>query len=191
MRTLELHFGLGRIHLSPAAGSELILDCAESDRPQRTESPDCVTLSAKPRTVLGISVPRSLSWALQVPTEFDRIIVQAAGATVISNTLEWADVRLEGAASCFECDADHLGAVALVGTGQSATLRVERLNSLSLDGLNNRATVVHGAAFTLERSCQGPSCRIDAPQSQPHAQHRLQCRLNGLRQMVEIQHAAP
>ncbi|MBK1642914.1 hypothetical protein CKO12_13760 [Chromatium okenii] len=101
MRTLELHFGLGRIHLSPAAGSELIIDCAERDRPDRTESPDSVTLSAKQRTVFGISVPRLLSWksqdwTLQVPVDFDRIIVQADGATVVTDTLEWADAHLEG-----------------------------------------------------------------------------------------------
>jgi hypothetical protein len=190
MRTLVLQFGLGRLHLSPANGSELVVDCAPDERPLRSETADRVTLSAQPRTLLGISVPRPLNWTLHVPADFSRIVIQAAGATVVSDHLEWADVRLEGAATRLACQAGHLGTLALVGTGQRAELQVERLDRVSLDGLNNHAMIVHGDTFAIERLGGGPACRIDAPTAQPSAQHRLQCCLNGLHQVVEVQHAA-
>ncbi|MBB1125582.1 hypothetical protein [Thiospirillum jenense] len=189
MRTLVLRLGPGRVQLSPAAGAELIVTCANDQQPQRRDTPDGVTLTAQQRTLLGISIPsQPLHWQIQVPTDFNRITIQAAGATVLSHDVAWAEMRLEGTASQLECRTTHLNRMALVGTGQSATLQVECLDHLLLDGLNNHATVAHRTAFAIEPLTAGLGCRIEAPAAYPNAQHRLQCQLNGLHQVVEVQH---
>ena len=190
MRTLVLCVGPGRLHLIPATQADLIVAGAEAEPPPRHETRERVTLTAPTQTRFGFSVPPAVDWTLHVPASFDHLLVQSAGTTVISEGLAWVDVRLEGATSRFECRAPHLGTLSLVGTGQQANVQVGRLECLSLDGLNNRATLVHAEAFALERHGHGLGCRITAIGAQPGTAHRLNCRLNGLRQVVEIRHAA-
>jgi hypothetical protein len=190
MRTLALCVGPGRLHLLPAAAADLIVTGADAEPPMRHETPERLTLSAPSQTRFGFSVPPSVQWTLHVPATFDRLLVQSAGATVVSEALSWVDVRLEGATSHFECRASRLGSLSLVGTAQQAAIWVDRLDQLSLDGLNNCAMLVHAAAFTLEYHGHGLACRVTAPAAQPTAPHRLRCQLGGLRQVVEIQHAA-
>ena len=192
MRTLALCVGPGRLHLIPTTQADLIVAGAKTDveAPQRHETPERLTLTAPTQTRFGFSVPPTVDWTLHVPPGFDQLLVQSAGTTVISEGLAWLDVRLEGATSRFECRAPHLGTLSLVGTGQQADVQVGRLERLSLDGLNNRATLVHAEAFALERHGHGLGCRITASGAQSGAAHRLGCRLGGLRQVVEIRHAA-
>jgi hypothetical protein len=189
MRTLALCVGPGRLHLLPAAAADLTVAGADAEPPLRHETPERLTLSAPSQTRFGFSVPPSVQWTLHVPATFDRLLVQSAGATVISEALSWVDVRLEGATSRFECRASRLGTLSLVGTAQQAAIWVDRLDQLSLDGLNNRATLVHAVAFTLERHDHGLACQVTAPAAQTGAAHRLRCQLSGVRQVVEIQHA--
>lgn len=122
MRTLVLSFGRGHISLRPAAGEMFVLDSI-AGCPRQHAQAEHVTLTAIPRTLLGVSLPQRLNRALQVPAEFDRIIIQSAGAAVRSENISWASVRLEGVASRFACLASRLGSLELVGAAQHARER--------------------------------------------------------------------
>jgi hypothetical protein len=189
MRTLVLCVGPGRLHLIPATQADLIVAGAEAEPPQRHETPERLTLTAPTQTRFGFSVPPAVDWTLHVPAGFDHLLVQSAGTTVISEGLAWVDVRLEGATSRFECRALHLGTLSLVGTGQQADVQVGRLECLSLDGLNNHVRLVHAepSRWSVIFTDWAAGSRPPAPNP---ARRIVRCRLGGLRQVVEIRHAA-
>lgn len=190
MATLVLCFGMGRVCLSPTAGSELVVDCIDTDRPRCNDNGIYLTLSAAPRTFLGMSLPHRIDWDLRVPARFQRILIQSGGAEVVSEDLNWAGFRLEGAASRLDCCATRMGRLELVGSGQRAQLRVQCLESVLLDGVCHEAIVIHGEDYALEGETGGVGCHIKAPEASPSAGHRLRYQVSGLKNLLEIRHGA-
>lgn len=164
----------------------LVRDCGAGHHPRPHAQAEHVTLTAIPRTWLGMSLPQRLNWALQVPAEFDRIVIQSAGATVRSESISWASVRLEGAASRFECEASRLGDLERVGAAQHARVNVLRLDGLRLEGGGHRVKVAHAEPFVLDEQTGGVTCCIEARDASPSADHRLRCRLEGLEHRLKI-----
>ncbi|MFZ4538557.1 hypothetical protein [Propionivibrio sp.] len=166
------------------------MDCIDAERPRRSDDGTRVTLSAAPRTFLGLSLPHRIDWDLRVPACFQDILIQSGGAQVVSEDLDWVGFRLEGADSRLDCCATRMGRLELVGAGQRAQLRVQCLESVLLDGVYQKAVITHGDDYALEGQAGGAGCRIEAPEASPSAGHRLRYQLNGLNNSLEIRHGA-
>ena len=190
MASLVLCFGLGRVYLRPAMGEELGVNCIDAERPRRSDAGTRVTLSAAPRTFLGLSLPQRIDWDLRVPSCFQHILIQSGGAEVVSEDLDWVGFRLEGTASSLDCYATRMGCLELVGARQRAQLRVQCLESVLLDGVYQKAVITHGDDYSMEGQAGGAGCCIEAPEANPSASHRLRYQLNGLNNSLEVRHGA-